>query len=101
MKDTIFPYPTIRGGVELKVTEFRADGEIIRVDPVQLAEGTLEIGQLGPPQWDRLSLAMDVQAQPSALDAYEQEHGRVALTLVASCRPSNVRQAIPCERSAL
>lgn len=101
MRDIIFPYPTIRGGIELKVTEIRADGEVIRVDPALLAEGTLEIGQLGLSDWQRLSLAMDVQAQPSALEVYEQEHGRVALTLVASCRPSNVRQALRCDRSTI
>jgi len=101
MKDIIFPYPTLRGGVELKVTEVRADGEVVPVAPALTAEGALDIGQLGVPDWQRLSVKADVQTQPSALEAYEQKHGRVALTLVASCRPTNVRQALQCERSTL
>ena len=101
MRETIFPYATIRGAVQLTVTEVRADGQVIRADPALLAEGTLDVARFGVADWARLTVAMDVQAQPTALEAYEREHGRVGLTVIASCRPSNVRQAARCERSAL
>lgn len=101
MKAMIFPYPTLRGGIEMEIAEVRADGSKLNLDPARLAEKSLEIDQLNGHDWNRLSILVDAQAQPNVLAEFEEEHGSVDATVVAACRPTNVRQGTRLERSSL
>jgi hypothetical protein len=101
MKSMIYPYPTLRGGIELKVTEVRADGNRVPLEPPYASDSAIDVQQLIGNEWEQLTVDFDVQSQPQGLQSFEKEHGSVALTVVASCRPTNVRQSATPARSAL
>uniref|UniRef100_A0A7C4LMD1 Uncharacterized protein n=1 Tax=Schlesneria paludicola TaxID=360056 RepID=A0A7C4LMD1_9PLAN len=101
MKSIIYPYPTLRGGIELKVTEVRADGNCVSLEPPYASESAIDVQQLIGNQWKELTIDFDVRSQPQGLQSFEKEHGHVTLTVVASCRPTNVRQSAAPTRSKL
>ena len=99
MKKTIYPYSTLRGELELLLSDVRIDGEPARTDSVSTTERLLSLHELETKNWDRLTFRVNVQAPPSALQLFEEEHGKLALTIVVSCRPTNARQGIQLHRS--
>lgn len=101
MKSMIYPYPTLRGGIELKVTEVRADGTRVPLESPYASDSMIDVQQLIGNNWEELTVDFDVHAQPLGLQLFEKEHGTVALTVVASCGPENVRQSARPDRSTL
>jgi hypothetical protein len=99
VKNTIYPYSTLKGELELLISDVRIDGDLVGPDSVLASDRLLTLHGLETKTWDRLSFRMDVQAPPSALRLFEDQHGPLALTIVASCRPTNVRHGIRLERS--
>jgi hypothetical protein len=99
MRRTIYPYPTLASDLELKIAAVQVDGKAINTDFLLVSERVLNIYDAAISEWERLSFNVEVQCHAPTLAAYEAEHGQVVLTLVASCRPTNVRQRIELKRS--
>ncbi|MSO37802.1 MAG: hypothetical protein EXQ69_06060 [Acidimicrobiia bacterium] len=101
MKATSFPYSTLRGDVELTVSDARIDGTPLPPDDVQANDRLIALHGQEIREWQRLTFRVDVQTNPGLLRQYEDEHGSVTLSVIASCRPTNVRQPIRLGRSTL
>jgi hypothetical protein len=101
VKAMIFPYSTLGGDVELTITDVRIDGAPLPPDDVQVNDRLIALHGQEDQQWQRLTCRMDVQANPGKLREFEAEHGPVALSVIASCRPTNTRQPVRLERSTL
>ncbi len=99
MKKTIYPYSTLNGELELLLSDVRIDGELVGTDSVSANDRLLTLHGLETKYWDHLSFRVNVQVPPSALRLFEDEHGLLSLTIVASCRPTNFRQGIRLNRS--
>lgn len=101
MKAMIFPYSTFDGDVELAITDVRVDGLLLPADDVQANDRLIALHGQEKPRWRRLAFRVDVQANPGKLRQFEEEHGPVVLTVIASCRPTNTRQPVQLSRSTL
>lgn len=101
MKSLIFPYPTLRGGIELKMSELRVDGDQVPLDPPHASDSSIDVQQLAETDWKELTVDFDMQIPQQSLQSFENDHGAIGLTVVASCRPTNIRQAISPTRSSL
>ena len=101
MKTMIYPYPTLRGGIELKVSEVRADGSRVNLEAPHASDSTIDVQQLVGDDWKKLAIDFDIQSQPQSFHYSETDHGSIALTVVASCRPTKIREAVTPVRSTL
>ena len=101
MKAMIFPYRTLNDDVELAITDVRIDDSPVPPDSIQPNERLIALHGQEDRSWQRLAIRMDVQTNPGKLQQFEQEHGPVTLSVIAGCRPTNIRQPIRLERSKL
>jgi hypothetical protein len=101
VKAMIFPYPTLRGDVELTISDIRIDGAPLPQDYIQPNDRLIALHGQETATWQRLSFRLDVQTNPGSLRQFEEEHGPVTLSVTAACRPTNTRQPIRLERSTL
>ncbi|REJ71657.1 MAG: hypothetical protein DWQ29_23015, partial [Planctomycetota bacterium] len=78
MKTMIYPYPTLRGGIELKVSEVRADGSRVNLEAPHASDSTIDVQQLVGDDWKELAIDFDIQSQPQSFHDLETDHGSIA-----------------------
>lgn len=101
MSKTIYPYPTLASDIELTISDLEVDGHAVNTEFVLGGDRVLNIYDAGISEWERLGFNVAVQCHGPTLQAYESEHGQLELTLVTSCRATNMRQGIKPIRSEL
>ncbi|MBI3319515.1 MAG: hypothetical protein HYZ89_02880 [Candidatus Omnitrophica bacterium] len=99
MKDMIFPYQTLRGNLNLSVSQLRVDDAPVGAGLVLPDTRILNLFDVGLASWRHISLEVAVLAEPRFLEEFENSHGAVTATVVALCRPTNNRQTIRLQRN--
>jgi len=97
MTSILYPYPTVGDAfAALRVTRLLVDGKA-KPRLVNSDECTISLHE--EKQTWRAELGLEVACEADALEAFEREHGPVAVTVTANCAPTNHRHAVRLERS--
>jgi hypothetical protein len=101
MKDVIYPYPTLGGGLVMELSKLRLDGDDTGTKLVDAEIRLVNLFETMSSCWQRASFTLDIVADRAQLEEFETKHGQTLLTVIASCRPTNNRQTIRLQRSDL
>lgn len=101
MRNRIFPYPTLQSPLSLALTDLQIDNRPARPGLLDGDNRLLNLYQLDLPNWQKVSVELEVIASKNDLLGVENSMTDPMVTVVALCGPTNQRQAVRLRRAGV
>lgn len=97
--NVFYPYKTIRGDIELRISDGKLDGGDFPKNPFTPDQRLMQLYDLDKKNWERVTLELELVGPADEIAAIEKAGGEVGATVVAHCTATQLRQTIPLQRA--